>query len=234
MLAAQGLTKANRRRTTADDVLSAIRRMGALQIDSISVVARSPYLVLWSRLGSYDPAWLDELLVRGKIFEYWSHAACFLPIEDAPLYHHRMAERKIRHAEWMAANAELVIGILARLRDHGALRSADWAREGGRSTGWWDWKPEKLALEMLFAEGALTVARRDGFQRVYDLRERVHPGWTELPELSDEQCRRAFVLKTVKALGVATASWIPNYFALRSAGVADFSTPWSGRANSSR
>ncbi len=71
-------------RPKRQDVLAAIRRMGVLQIDTINVVARSPYLVLWSRLGDYTPAWLDELLAEGALFEYWSHAMCFLPIEDYP------------------------------------------------------------------------------------------------------------------------------------------------------
>src|ERR687885_853283 len=90
MLAAQGLLQRPRAAAKKADVLRAIRRMGALQIDTIHVVARSPYLVLWSRLGDYEPRWLDELLTEGKLFEYWSHEACFLPIEDYPLYHHRM------------------------------------------------------------------------------------------------------------------------------------------------
>jgi uncharacterized protein len=74
------------------DVLKAIRAMHVLQIDTISVVARSPYFVLWSRLGAYDAAWLDALLAEGKLFEYWAHAACFIPIEDYPLYRYNMRE----------------------------------------------------------------------------------------------------------------------------------------------
>src|SRR5919112_130729 len=89
LLAAQGLGSAPRH-ATKDDVRGIIRRMGVLQIDSISVVARSPYLVLWSRLGSYEPRWLDELLAEGALFEYWSHAACFIPIEDYGLYRRLM------------------------------------------------------------------------------------------------------------------------------------------------
>ena len=85
LLAAQGLHCRPDRAATRADVLAAIRRMGALQIDTIHVVARSPYLVLWSRLGDYDPRWLDELLAEGALFEGWSHEACFLPIEDYPL-----------------------------------------------------------------------------------------------------------------------------------------------------
>src|ERR1041385_2341338 len=92
MLAAQGLHRRPRKKATKPDVLRAVRRMGALQIDTIHVVARSPYLVLWSRLGEYDPRWLEELLAEGKLFEYWSHEACFLPAEDYPLYRHRMLE----------------------------------------------------------------------------------------------------------------------------------------------
>src|SRR6476646_6497383 len=93
MVAAQGLDKKPERPATKQAVLEAIRRMGTLQIDTIHVVARSPYLVLWSRLGNYKPQWLDELLAEGKIFEYWSHAACFLPIEDYPLYRRMQIDR---------------------------------------------------------------------------------------------------------------------------------------------
>src|SRR5262245_47310877 len=89
MIAAQGL-HGHPKRAAKADVLETIRRMSALQIDTIHVVARSPYLVLWSRLGDYEPRWLDELLAEGAIFEYWSHEACFLPIEDYPLYRYRM------------------------------------------------------------------------------------------------------------------------------------------------
>src|SRR5213592_4793234 len=90
LLAAQGLHECSAAPAGKEDVLAAIRWMGGLQIDSISVVARSPYLVLWSRLGAYEPRWLDELLAEGALFEYWSRAACFLPIEDYGLYRQRM------------------------------------------------------------------------------------------------------------------------------------------------
>ena len=85
MLKAQRLDRPPERLATKADVREAIRRMGELQIDTIHVVNRSPYLVLWSRLGDYPPEWLDELLAEGALFEYWAHAMCFLPIEDYPL-----------------------------------------------------------------------------------------------------------------------------------------------------
>src|SRR6266581_4475089 len=92
LLAAQGLHERPAEPARKEDCLAAIRRMGLLQIDTISVVARSPYLVLWSRLGEYEPRWLDELLAEGDLFEYWSHAACFLPIEDFAIYRRRMLD----------------------------------------------------------------------------------------------------------------------------------------------
>ena len=91
-LHAQGLLTPPRRKASKADVLAAIRRMALLQIDTISVVARSPYLVLFSRLGHYDPAWLDALLAEGALFEYWAHEACFVPVEDYRLLRHRMLE----------------------------------------------------------------------------------------------------------------------------------------------
>src|SRR5512145_1768246 len=92
MVAAQGLHCRPTQSATRASVLEAIRRMGVLQIDTIHVVARSPYLVLWSRLGDYQPAWLDELLAEAALFEYWAHAMCFLPIEDYPLVRRRMLD----------------------------------------------------------------------------------------------------------------------------------------------
>src|SRR5262247_2317190 len=110
LLAAQGLDRRPARAAREADVLDTIRRMGALQIDTIHVVARSPYLVLWSRLGSYEVRWLDELLNDGALFEYWSHEACFLPIEDYPLYRYRMLDPSSLGwkypQEWAAAHRE--------------------------------------------------------------------------------------------------------------------------------
>src|SRR5438445_4383975 len=170
LLAAQGLHASPAEPARKEDVLAAIRRMAGLQIDTISVVARSPYLVLWSRLGAYEPRWLDELLAEGALFEYWSHAACFLPIETYPLYRRGMLERG---GDWFwnegsPENREAMDRVLARVREHGAVRSADFTRTDGKPGGWWDWKPEKRALEHLFNAGVLMIARRERFQRIYD------------------------------------------------------------------
>lgn len=215
LLHAQGLSRATRRRATKADVLAAIRRMRALQIDTIHVVARSPYLVLFSRLGAYDIAWLDELLAERALFEYWAHEACLLPIEDYPLYRHRMDAPHAMgwkyRAEWIERHPHELESVLAHIRAHGQVRSADFARRDGVAGGWWEWKPEKRALECLFTDGRVMVARRHNFQRVYDVRERVHPAWDDdVPSPAD--AARRLALLAVRALGVAPAAWVADYF----------------------
>jgi uncharacterized protein len=216
MLAAQGLHRRPEKKATKRDVLHAIRRMAVLQIDTIHVVARSPYFVLWSRLGDYEPRWLEELLTEGKIFEYWSHEACFIPIEDYPLYRHRMLDADSQgwhySRSWVESHRLDVEFLLSFIRERGAVRSADFARTDGKAGGWWEWKTEKRALEMLFTSGELMVARRQNFQRVYDLRERVLPSWHDGRLPTVEQVRRELVLKAVHALGITTARWVADYF----------------------
>jgi uncharacterized protein YcaQ len=216
LLAAQGLGSPPRRSATKDDVLDIIRRMGVLQIDSISVVARSPYLVLWSRIGAYDPIWLDELLAEGAIFEYWSHAACFVPIEDYGLYRRLMLEKSDKTRVWMEAHPDALERVLGHIRKEGPVRSAEFARTDGKAGGWWEWKPEKRALEHLFAAGELMISHRENFHRVYDLRERVLanalPTWEDNLAPTEQEVRRALALKAVRVLGVAVARWVPDYF----------------------
>jgi hypothetical protein len=214
-LAAQGLVARPRKKATRQDVLATIRRMGALQIDTISVVARSPYLVLWSRLGDYPPRWLEELLAEGELFEYWAHEACFLPVEDFALFRHRMFEAASmgwRYSRALMAKRDEVERLLATVRERGPVRSADFERTDGKAGGWWEWKPEKRMLESLFTAGELMIARRERFQRVYDLRERVLPGWDDALLPPREDADRALVLNSVRALGVARPRWVADYF----------------------
>ena len=216
MIAAQGLQQCPPSAATKADVRRIIRQMHALQIDTIHVVARSPYLVLWSRLGDYPQHWLDELLAEGALFEYWARAASFLPIEDYPLYRRPMLNQitwqENRWRPWMQAHAELVDKLLTRIREHGPVRSADFERTDGARSGWWNWKDEKTALEGLWMQGDLMIAKRHNFQRLYDLRERILPDWDDARTPSLEAVYETLVLNTVNALGVAKAAWIANYF----------------------
>jgi len=230
MLAAQGLLQPPQQPASKADVLAIIRQIGILQIDTINVVARSPYLVVWSRLGEYKPAWLDQWLAEGALFEYWAHAACFIPIEDFAFFRGRML--KTRAADYAThywsplEHAELVQRILERIRREGPLRSSDFESDHGPKSGppvggWWNWKDEKRALEHLFNTGELMIARREKFQRVYDLQERVLPNWDDRQTCSEEETRRALVLKTVRAQGISRIAWVAHYYYLAKTGLAD-------------
>lgn len=223
LLAVQGLLEPPPHPAMKEGVLSAIRRMGALQIDTIHVVARSPYLVLFSRLGEYNPRWLEELLAEGRLFEYWSHAACFLPIEDYPLYVSRMEKwnRYYYTPEWIDTHQLTIDQVLQRIKNNGEVRSADFERTDGKKGTWWDWKIEKRILEYLHTTGELMIARREKFQRVYDLRERILPGWNGTPPLALEEAYDELTLRSVRALGAAPARWVPDYFRLPKAGMPD-------------
>lgn len=222
LLAVQGLTGALPVAPTQADVLATIRRLHVLQIDTIHVIARSPYFVLWSRLGDYDPRGLDALLSEGALFEYWAHAACFLPIEDYPLYR-RLMLNKFKgegdtHAErWIAEHQSVADGILAHIEQLGAARSADFERKDGVKGTWWNWKEEKLALENLFYIGELMIAARQKFQRVYDLRRRILPDWDDQQAPPLSTVYETFVLNTVAALGVTQAAWVADYFRMKKA-----------------
>jgi uncharacterized protein YcaQ len=218
-LGAQGLLNKPRARATPAALLAAIARMQLLQIDTINIVARSPYLVLFSRLGAYPNPWLMDSLEHGAIFECWGHEACFAPIADYALHRRHMLEMS---QHWAVNRARRVQGehadpmdrLLTHVRETGAVSSADFERTDGVAGGWWGWKSEKGWLEAWFALGELMIRRRVNFQRVYDLRERVvgrHPGWDDEPP-SAAEVRRAFICKSVRALGIAQARWIADYF----------------------
>jgi uncharacterized protein YcaQ len=222
-LAAQGLLRRRTRKAKRADIGATIASMGMLQIDTIHVVARSPYLVLFSRLGAYRSDWLDEALANGDIAECWAHEACFVPASE---YRFHRDYRSGRGGHWAHKSAERTRAeagadmdlLLERIRSEGPLRAADFERDAPAAKGWWGWKPEKRWLEAWFALGALMVTRRERFQRVYDLAERVTARWSRPPPagaMEEMQVRRHFVLESVRALGIAKARWIADYFRLR-------------------
>ena len=219
MIAATGLDRMPGRPVKKTDVLDCIRRMQLLQIDTIHVIARSPYLVLWSRLGDYATNWLDELLAEGALFEYWSHAMCFIPIEDYPLYVRRMMDA-IHQRGWPAKWAvqfkeehpELIERIRGHILENGPVRSAEFENKNHSAGGWWNWKEEKDALESMLFTGEVMISQRKNFQRVYDLRERVLPGWDQLVIPSTEELHRELALRSVYALGLAKPNWAADYF----------------------
>jgi uncharacterized protein YcaQ len=220
ILAVQGLLAPPVHQASREDVLTCIRKMGVLQIDTIHVVARSPYLVLFSRLGAYSPAWLDDLLADGCLFEYWAHAACFIPIGDYPLFRRAMIDGAHPYIskEWLESHQDAIKNVLERICNEGPLRSAHF-EQSQRAGPWWGWKDEKIVLEHLHSMGELMIARRDKFQRVYDLRQRVLPGWDDKRVPDVETVRRDLVLRTVKYLGVAPQEWIADYYRMAKKGL---------------
>lgn len=219
LIHAQGLADPLPAATTHADLLDTIRRMHVLQIDTISVVNRSPYLVLHSRIGDFPLNWLTDVQAGGRLFEYWSHAACFLPIEDFAYHRRFMLQRRSQpHPSWFERNLtqETVDHVLNHVRANGPVRSADFDRKDGQGGGWWNWKAEKMALEYLFANGDLMVARREGFQRIYDLQERVYP-WDDANTPDKPTIYQRWVEQTLKALGVAKMGWLADYFRISQA-----------------
>ncbi|WP_338844802.1 crosslink repair DNA glycosylase YcaQ family protein [Massilia sp. W12] len=215
-LASLQLLKPRRARAGKADVLTCIQQMGVLQIDTINVVARSPYLVLWSRLGDYDMRWLEQLLAERALFEYWAHEACFVPIADYALLRHRMLDPAAMGwksgENWRRQHPHALQEVLQHLQQHGAVRAADFEAKQHKGGGWWEWKPQKRALEVLFTRGEVMIARREKFQRVYDLAARVLPDWDDAQALTREAAQQEFILRACLRLGVAKPAWLGDYY----------------------
>ncbi|MGZ4352639.1 MAG: winged helix-turn-helix domain-containing protein [Gaiellaceae bacterium] len=204
---------ATRPRNARDaDVEAEIRRLSAVQLDSISAVDRAHRLTLASRVGRFSDQAVTRLLRTGRVFEYWAHEACVLPIEDYPLFKRRMEHLRERH--WWGRrhdhDPEVKERVLTALRERGALPTRFF--EGGGGGGMWNWKPEKRILEDLFAAGEVVVAGRDGFQRLYDLPERVIPrAFLEAPAPSEAEFVRGYALRAVQGRGALTESGIAEH-----------------------
>ncbi len=219
-LAAQGLLVPPKRAATRLSLRRCIARMQLLQIDTIHVVARSPYFVLFSRLGQYPTAWLEQALAGADVFETWAHEACFAPSEDLAL--HRSYNRHSR-AHWglqrgkesEASARQHLDALLAHIDENGPVKSSDFERQDGKGGGWWGWKDEKRWLEALFANGELMVARRENFQRVYELAERVCPALATMAEPEPQAVHKQFIEKSILALGITQARWVHDYFRLK-------------------
>jgi len=201
-------------------VLDVIRALGCLQLDPISVVARSHLLVLWSRLGRYDPAHLDHLLWQERrLFEYWAHCASIVLTEDYPLFRPLMGAYpwSERTRKWVEQNDKLRRHILTRLRKHGPLLSRDFGEDGFEpeawvSTGWTSGRNVSRMLDFLWLGGRIMVAGRQGIQKMWDLSERVLPEWTPREKLAEREVTRRAVQRALHALGVATPRQINFHF----------------------
>ncbi|MCH8310989.1 MAG: YcaQ family DNA glycosylase [Chloroflexi bacterium] len=223
-LHAQGLASAPNGEVGQEKIYETITQIGCVQIDTLQMVRRSQYLVIWSRLGSYDTTHFDDLLSGDsdtengrKLFEYWLHAACLIPLAD---YRYSLPlTRKYREgaAGWRRSwieqpgNRALVDQVMSHIQENGPARSADFDRQGPRRGAWWDWKPAKLALEHLYNQGDLMVADRRNFQRMYDLKERVLPGWVDQDEPTETEATRHILENSLRSLGVCEVRQVSDY-----------------------
>jgi len=205
------------RRARAGEVEETIRRLSAVQLDSITAVDRAHRLTLSSRIGMYDETELQGLLGSGRVFEYWAHEACLLPIELWPHCRRTMegGAHWRYHEQAMRRHGDLVEPILERIRAEGPLGSRDFEGAGDGST-MWNWKPAKAVLEALWDQGVLAVAERRSFQRRYDLAERVIPrALRDAPIPDEDETLRTLALLAVRARGALTEPAIREHWRLK-------------------
>lgn len=207
VLTAQGLLGGPRFPDGKAGALAAIEHLGYVQIDTISVVERAHHHVLWSRVPGYSPALLHELQARDRtVFEYWSHAAAYLPMRDYRFALRRMEAFARGGRHWFRRDNRVSRYVLDRIRAEGPLRARDFEAPAGRSGGsWFEWKPAKTALEQLFWSGELMIRERRRFEKVFDLRERVLPAGADTRLPSEEEFLRHLVRTVLAAQGLAAA-----------------------------
>lgn len=204
-LAAQGLLQVQPFGRGLAGTRAAMNHLGYVQIDTISVVERAHHHVVHSRVPGFKPDMIHQLLIDRDIFEYWAHAAAFLPIDDFRFslpYKHTI---KSGQTHWFRnPDKKLMSELLARIESDGPLRSRDLETPATKRSGWWDWKPAKKALEQLYMQGDLMVSDREGFQKTYDLTERVLPAHINTQMPSVEEFATHMVDQQLRCHGLAT------------------------------
>ncbi len=201
----QGLLRKNKGKA---GTLKSIQQLGYVQIDSINVVQRAHHHVLASRVVDYQPVWLDELLAKKQIFEYWSHAAAYLPMVDYRFSLYRKQQLLEGKKHWFDVNQQQMREVRARISSEGPLRAGDFAATTAKNGPWWDWQPAKQALEQLFMQGELMVVRRDKFQKVFDLTERVLPQGLDCRVPDDDEFAAHLVEKYLQSHGFGSVAQI--------------------------
>jgi uncharacterized protein len=215
-LRAQGLLGADGRRGGPAAML---RRLGAVQLDTISVLARSHELVAYARLGAVARERVERAYWNGAAFEYWSHAACVLPVEEWPMFAFRRRWFRARGQRWHKVGQEACDRVLEALRANGPMTVSDLGG-GRRGADWWDWSDAKIAVEWLLDIGEVICTRRRAWKRVYDLPERALAPELLADHPDDESCLRRLVGQAGRALGVGTVKDLADYHRLRTDQVA--------------
>ncbi len=200
-------------------VLRAIEKLGYVQIDTINVIERSHHIVFFTRCPDYQKDYLHDLQAKDKkIFEYWAHAASFIPMKDYRFYLPTMKRKPKKDTwldKWIKKHRNLIKKTKERIVNEGPLTANNFKDVKNRKREpWWDWKPAKLALEVLFWQGILMIKERRNFQRVYDLTERVLPKDLDIIKPTEEEEKKFFVKNALNAMGIATAQDINKYIGI--------------------
>ncbi len=213
-IAAQGYTSRSRRGSRAE-VEETIRALSCVQLDSITAVERSHRIALGSRVGAYPRETVSRLLGEGRIFEYWAHEACLIPVEEWPLFRAVMRNHHPWRGDVIGEHPQLAEEVRAAVRELGPIASRDFDGKGGG--GMWNWKPAKIMLEALWNSGEVVIAGRvSGFQRLYDLAERVIPrAVLDAPEPDATTRLRELAIRAVRARGALTEAGIVEHWRLR-------------------
>jgi uncharacterized protein len=215
VIAAQGYAT-RRRRGTAEDVEAAVGRLSCVQLDSIAAVARSHRLTLLSRIGVYPDGTVSALLAGGRLIEYWAHEACLLPVSSWPLMRRLMTREHPWWGPLIERDPGLHDHVMGRIREEGALGSRDFEGEGSGGGMWANLKPAKRMLEALWSAGELVIAGRQGFQRLYDLPERVLPDAVlGAPVPPEDEVLPRLVAQAVRARGALTEAGVVEHWRLR-------------------
>lgn len=181
-------------------------RLSYIQIDTISVVERAHHHIFYSRMPEYTPSMLDDAVEKEKsVFEYWSHAASYMPMRDYRFSLIRKKHNSEGSAGWFSQDLDLQYSLLKHIRENGAVQSQDFVHENSSpQNGWWNWKPAKKALEHLFMKGDLMIARREGFRKIYDIPERVLPSHIDTTFPTAEEYLDYCIFSTINAHGIAS------------------------------
>ena len=189
--------------STLSATLSAIESLSYVQIDTISVIQRAHHHTLWTRNPRYKADHLDELLKQKQVFEYWSHAAAYLPMQDYRYSLYRKQAMKTgQQQHWYPRNPKMMRQVLDRITAEGPLMAKDFEHRG-QKMGDWQSKPAKQALEYLFMQGDLMVPSRTNFHKVYDLTERVLPSDVDDKIPTDDEYSEFLIRRFLKAHGIA-------------------------------
>jgi len=208
VLLSQGIHTNNKVKNKIEATYKIIEALNYVQIDSISVVERAHHHSIWNRAEKYEPSHIEQLLADKQIFEYWSHAAAYIPMID---YRYSLVRKRAfaqGDEHWFSKDKKSMAFVLERIKAEGPLQAKDFKDTRKTKSGWWDWKPAKKALEQLFMEGELMVVKRQSFQKVYDVTERVIPSTIDKSMPSEEEYFQHLIMNYLNANAIGTAEQI--------------------------